>query len=203
MRKAFLLLTILFISFSVFSQNKITYGVKAGVNLSGFRTDNGTNSDLIGINIGGVAKMDLNKTFGLQGELNLNSKGGIYRFPLTSNNPEIKLTYINLPVLLKTHITRKFNFEIGPEFGFLVGQKAKVNGETFEIDDVPSFDMNLNDKELMPMVKSIKPKLSNAISHDIANQGMSVSEIMDEQAKSTDMEDLSKLILVSSLMIVF
>ena len=49
-----------------------------------------------------------------------------------------------MPILLKTHITRKFNFEIGPEFGFLVGQKAKVNGETFEIDDVPSFDMNVN-----------------------------------------------------------
>jgi hypothetical protein len=137
-------ISILFITNSVLSQNKITYGVKAGVNLTGFRTDNGTNSDLIGINIGGVAKMDLNKTFGLQGELNLNSKGGIYRFPLTSNNPEIKLTYINLPILLKTHITRKFNFEIGPEFGFLVGQKAKVNGDTFEIDDVSSFDMNIN-----------------------------------------------------------
>ena len=144
MRKAFLFLSILFITNSVLSQNKITYGVKAGVNLTGFRTENGTNSDLIGINIGGVAKMDLNKTFGLQGELNLNSKGGIYRFPLTSNNPEIKLTYINLPILLKTHITRKFNFEIGPEFGFLVGQKAKVNGDTFEIDDVSSFDMNIN-----------------------------------------------------------
>ena len=64
---------------------------------------------------------------------------------------------------------------------------------------INAFDMNLNDKELMPMVKSIKPRLSNAISHDIANQGMSVAEIMDEQAKSTDMEDLSKLILVSSL----
>lgn len=64
---------------------------------------------------------------------------------------------------------------------------------------INAFDMNLNDKELMPMVKSIKPRLSNAISHDIANQGMSVAEIMDEQTKSTDMEDLSKLILVSSL----
>lgn len=64
---------------------------------------------------------------------------------------------------------------------------------------INAFDMNLNDKELMPMVKSIKPRLSNAISHDIANQGMSVAEIMDEHAKSTDMEDLSKLILVSSL----
>jgi opacity protein-like surface antigen len=144
MKKISLFIAFLFVSFSVFSQEKITYGIKAGVNLTGFHTDNGTNSDLVGLNIGGVAKMDLNKTFGLQGELNLNSKGGIYRFPLTSNNPEIKLTYINLPVLLKTHITRKFNFEIGPEFGFLLNKKAKLNGETFDIDDVSSFDMNLN-----------------------------------------------------------
>lgn len=64
---------------------------------------------------------------------------------------------------------------------------------------INAFDINLNDKELMPMVKSIKPKLSNAISHDIANQGKSVAEMIDQQTKSTDMEDLSKLILVSSL----
>lgn len=64
---------------------------------------------------------------------------------------------------------------------------------------INAFDMNLNDRELMNMVKSIKPKLSNAISHDIANQGMAVAENLDEQTKSNDMQDLSKLILVSSL----
>ena len=127
-----------------FSQNKISYGVKAGANYSGFRTDNGTNSDLFGINLGGVAKMDLTTTFGLQAELNVNSKGGVYRFPLTSNNPEIRLTYINLPILLQTKITKKFCFELGPEFGFLVGQKAELNGDTFEINDAKTFDMNLN-----------------------------------------------------------
>lgn len=144
MKQSFLLISLLFLSFSVLSQSKIIYGVKAGVNLTGFHTDNGTNTDLIGFNIGGMALMALNKSFGLQGELNLNSKGGIYRFPLTSNNPEIKLTYINLPILLKTHITRKFNFEIGPEFGLLVGQKAKLRTETYEINDVPTFDINVN-----------------------------------------------------------
>jgi hypothetical protein len=143
-KKNHLLITFLFISFLASSQNNITYGIKAGVNLTGFHTDGGTNSDLVGFNLGGVAKMNLNKTFGLQGELNLNSKGGIYRFPLTSNNPEIKLTYINLPILLKTYITRKFNFEIGPEFGLLINKKANLNGETFDIDNVSSFDMNLN-----------------------------------------------------------
>ena len=100
MKQPFLLIALLFFSFSVFSQTRITYGIKAGPNFTGFHNDNGTNSDLFGLNIGGVAKIDLSNTFGLQGELNLNSKGGIYRFPLTSNNPEIRLTYINLPILL-------------------------------------------------------------------------------------------------------
>lgn len=144
MKTNFLLLSFVLISTISFSQDNFTYGVKAGANYSGFRTDNGTNSDLFGINLGGVAKIDLNNTFGLQAELNLNSKGGVYRFPLTSNNPEIRLTYLNLPVLLQTRITKKFCFEMGPEFGFLVNQKAKLNGDTFEIDDVPTFDMNLN-----------------------------------------------------------
>ena len=64
---------------------------------------------------------------------------------------------------------------------------------------INAYDMDLNDKELTPMVKSIKPKLSNAISHDIADQGRAVAELIDEQTKSKDMQDLSKLILVSSL----
>jgi predicted AAA+ superfamily ATPase len=46
---------------------------------------------------------------------------------------------------------------------------------------INAYDMDLNDKELTPMVKSIKPKLSNAISHDIADQGRAVAELIDEQ----------------------
>ncbi|PYG84914.1 chitobiase/beta-hexosaminidase-like protein [Ruminiclostridium sufflavum DSM 19573] len=64
---------------------------------------------------------------------------------------------------------------------------------------INAFDINLNDNELMTAVKSIKPELSNAISHDIANQGKSVSELMDLETKTSDMQDLSKLVLMSSL----
>lgn len=64
---------------------------------------------------------------------------------------------------------------------------------------INAFDINLNDSELMTAVKNIKPELSNAISHDIANQGKSVAEIIDLEAKTNDMQDLSKLVLMSSL----
>lgn len=144
MKKTFLILPLLVASAIGFSQNKITYGFKAGVNLTGFHTENGTTSSITGINIGGVAKMELNETFGLQSELNLNTKGGTYEIPMAIYSPSVKLTYINVPVLFKTHITKKFNFELGPEFGFLISKKAEVNGESFDIDNVASFDMNVN-----------------------------------------------------------
>lgn len=62
-----------------------------------------------------------------------------------------------------------------------------------------AFDMDLNNSEMFSMVRSIKPRLTNAISHDIAQQGKAVAEEIDSVTKSQDMQDLSKLLLVSSL----
>lgn len=62
-----------------------------------------------------------------------------------------------------------------------------------------AFDIDLNDPEMVSMVRSIKPKLTNAISHDIAQHGKAVAEEIDSVTKSQDMQDLSKLLLVSSL----
>ncbi|MEH7076208.1 DUF499 domain-containing protein [Neobacillus drentensis] len=62
-----------------------------------------------------------------------------------------------------------------------------------------AFDIDLNDTEMFSMVRSIKPKLTNAISHDIAQNGKAIAEEIDSVTKSQDMQDLSKLLLVSSL----
>lgn len=62
-----------------------------------------------------------------------------------------------------------------------------------------AFDMDLNNSEMFSMVRSIKPRLSNAISHDIAQNGKAVAEDLDSLTNSNDIQDLSKLLLVSSL----
>lgn len=62
-----------------------------------------------------------------------------------------------------------------------------------------AFDMDLNNPEMFSMVRSIKPRLTNAISHDIAQSGRSVAEEIDSLTNGQDMQDLSKLLLVSSL----
>ena len=64
---------------------------------------------------------------------------------------------------------------------------------------INAYDMDLNNGELVTTVKGIKSSISNAIAHDIADNGSSVAEIIDRDTGKTDMQDISKLILVSSL----
>jgi len=59
--------------------------------------------------------------------------------------------------------------------------------------------LNLNDRETLALVTSINPSLENAISHDIASNGQSAAELIDEPNHSTLAQDITKLILVSSL----
>ncbi len=63
------------------------------------------------------------------------------------------------------------------------------------------FDVNLNNPNLLAMFRQIKPSLEDAISHDIAQEGKAVSELLDEErADGRDYaQQITKLLLVSSL----
>lgn len=61
------------------------------------------------------------------------------------------------------------------------------------------YDFDLNDPEMLTAITQIKPSLSNAIAHDIASNGKAIAEVIDASLNETSMQDLSKLILVSSL----
>ena len=65
------------------------------------------------------------------------------------------------------------------------------------------YDVNLNNQIMLNMVKEIKPSLDNAISHDIAQQGKAVAEMIDAQYEAdfafSYAQTVAKLLLVSSL----
>ena len=71
----------------------------------------------------------------------------------------------------------------------LAGQRYLIN----------PYDIDLNNTDMVTIIKSIKPELSPAIAHDIASDGKSVAEHLDAPLNSTDMQDLTKLILMASL----
>lgn len=63
-------------------------------------------------------------------------------------------------------------------------------------------DIDLNDRNMLSHIKQIKPSLEAAISHDIAEEGKAVAEIIDAenvQDKVPYAQEVAKLVLISSL----
>ncbi|HUM47162.1 MAG TPA: DUF499 domain-containing protein, partial [Chitinophagales bacterium] len=73
---------------------------------------------------------------------------------------------------------------------------SDVAGKSYLIN---AYNIDLNDSMMSTTISQIKPSLINAMSHDIANEGRGVAEIIDKQYSTTIIEELAKLILVSSL----
>lgn len=81
-------------------------------------------------------------------------------------------------------------------------RKFYENGNAESKYLVNVFDIDLNDRNMLGHIKQIKPSLESAISHDIAQEGKSVAEIIDaedETEKRTYAQDVTKLLLMSSL----
>ena len=68
-----------------------------------------------------------------------------------------------------------------------------------KIELIHPYDLDLNDDEIASEVRAINPTLTEAIAHDIANNGHSVAEELDSKFGITDAQDVSKLLLVASL----
>lgn len=65
---------------------------------------------------------------------------------------------------------------------------------------VHPYDFNLNNEEIQSEIRAINPTLTEAITHDIAKDGHSIAEELDNRlGTSSDAQDVAKLILVASL----
>lgn len=72
-------------------------------------------------------------------------------------------------------------------------------GRAEQIKLIHPYDLDLNSDEIVSEIRSINASLTEAVSHDIANEGHSVAEELDQKLGTTDATDVSKLILVASL----
>lgn len=64
---------------------------------------------------------------------------------------------------------------------------------------INAYDVDLNNQRLLAFVREIKPELENAISHDIAQGGRSVAELIDAESRGNQAGVFSRLLLMSSL----
>jgi Outer membrane protein beta-barrel domain len=115
MKKRFLAATLIIMSF--IAEAQISFGAKAGLNLSNF---SGTITDRKikpGVHIGGLVNIPIAKQFSIQPELQYSSEGS------KLNTKKYNLAYINIPVMLQYNNASGFYGEVGPQLGILMAAK--------------------------------------------------------------------------------
>ncbi|WP_392438016.1 porin family protein [Cruoricaptor ignavus] len=125
------------------ADSPLTFGIKAGVNVSALSQDsgldnNGLSSDTkakVGAYAGFFMNAPLGANFSIQPEVLYSLEGnkvessyssslGSYSYKTTNN-----IHMINIPVMAQYHFTPEFYVEAGPQFGFVAGAKSKFDGD--------------------------------------------------------------------------
>ena len=138
MKKLLLVVAVALIAFNVSAQD-VNFGVKAGVNFASIGGDDtGDLSSLTSFHAGVVAEIPLSDKFSFQPELVYSAQGATLD---ADGDVDIKLDYINVPLLAKFYVADNFSLYAGPQIGFLAS--AKVEDEDIK-DSVKSIDFGIN-----------------------------------------------------------
>ena len=135
------------------------FGVRGGLNLSTESKNN--NVDLAdkpkfktGLHIGGVVNYAFNERFELEGDLLYSMQGFKDNIYVSSNEQlvekkDCKVTshYLTLPIAAKFMIAKGAYIECGPQFGYLLAKKDKLEGiekeNAFPSESTKKFDFGL------------------------------------------------------------
>ena len=121
-----IIITIAFFASATAFAQKFELGAKAGANISNFTgTDNWQNvktKALVGYHFGGFISFFVGNNFAIQPELLFSSQGA--KFESAGQITNQKVSYINVPVLLKFRSAGGFYLEAGPQIGFKTGKSS-------------------------------------------------------------------------------
>lgn len=116
----------------------VELGLKGGLNLSRVAINDGRDYDTkAGGHFGGLAHIHLTNMFALQPELVYSMQGG------KDGGNELKLNYINMPLLGQFMFGNGFRLQTGPQLGILTTAKSKVGDVEIDVkDDLKAVDFS-------------------------------------------------------------
>jgi len=138
MKKVLLLAAIAVFGFTSVNAQNVSFGVKAGMNISTIAGDFGNYGDYyygetyreasskIGFHVGGLAEIMLSEKFAIQPEVLFSSQGYKTDYYDDNDNKQdnnVNLSYITLPVMAKFFPIENLSIEAGPQVGFLISAK--------------------------------------------------------------------------------
>jgi hypothetical protein len=127
------------------------FGVKGGFNMSNlYQSKADDNNILYGFNAGVYATLPVSDFVAIQPEILFTTKGAEldYNNVFASGNAKFKLSYIEVPLLVRVNITKNFNVHAGGYASYLVDSKVTGNGDInfnqrIDTDDLNKFDAGL------------------------------------------------------------
>jgi opacity protein-like surface antigen len=120
MKKLLLSAVIAVFAMSSMNAQEVKFGAKAGVNFATLGGDDSDDFDgRTSFHVGAVAQIGISEKFAIQPELIYSSQGA------SANDTDLKMDYINIPVLAKIFVAEGFSVEVGPQIGFLMSAKAE------------------------------------------------------------------------------
>jgi len=158
-------LTGLMLMFCVVSQAQKSwhYGIKADLNLSNIHGKGMGTEFVSGYQGGGFVAYDLTKQWGLQADVlvsqnNTKRSGDFQTYYNVNGNyyasENVKLTYLNIPVLARYRVSEAWSFVAGPQVGFLLTDNEnllKYNQrafKTYEVSGVLGAEFNISNVAL-------------------------------------------------------
>ncbi|MFL0354499.1 porin family protein [Xanthomarina sp. GH4-25] len=138
MKKVLLMAAVAVFGFSNMNAQNVSFGVKAGMNISTVAGDFGNYYDYwdgdqtrdskskVGFHVGGLAEIMISEKFAVQPELLFSSQGyktSFYDIDDNKKDNNVNLSYITLPVMAKFFPIENLSIEAGPQVGFLISAK--------------------------------------------------------------------------------
>ncbi len=138
MKKLLLFTTVAIFAFvNANAQGEFRIGFKAGVNIASIGGDDtfgvGSLGSRTGFHIGGLVEIPITEKISIQPELLYSMKGSNIDF--SSGDTDVKLDYIDIPIMGKYHIIQGLSGELGPVIGVLVKADADNGDDTQDIKD--------------------------------------------------------------------
>lgn len=138
---------------SVAQSQELRLGAKVGVNFSSISGDeNEFLSGLTSFHIGGLVEIPISEKFSIQPELLYSMQGATEEYSVIPNGGfgvkyenDLKLDYINIPIMAKYYVINGLSIEAGPQFGILVSAKAEGELTELEMRESESFDKDVKD----------------------------------------------------------
>ena len=134
MKKLILLAAVVLVGFNANAQG-VDFGVKAGANFATIGGDeSGDFGNRTAFHFGVTAGISVSDNFSVQPELVYSAQGASIDYG-GGEDGDIKLDYLNLPIMAQFQVADGFSVEVGPQFGFLLSAKADDGDNEEDIKD--------------------------------------------------------------------